>query len=128
MLNIEGKKWNWLIAIVVEGWAVLDLSPVLVMKLELNYGLFASLHNPEISFYKIFVDLILRSPSLTRSPQHGPQPSILFSKCFIDLMLTYYRFLEYFLCFSNNLLIKSLPGTFIRRETPSQNVFCWSTF
>ena len=73
---------------VVGGWAVLDLPPILFMKLGLYCGRFPSLHNSKTLFYKISVDLILRFPSLTRSSQRGAQYFILCSKRFIDLVLT----------------------------------------
>ena len=59
---------------VVGGWAVLDLPPILFIKLELYCGR--------------FVDLILRFPRMTRSSQRGAQSFIFCSKHFIDPMLT----------------------------------------
>ena len=69
-------------------WAGLDLPLILFIKLELYCGRFAPLHNSKILFHKIFFDLILRFPSLTRSSRRGSQSSILCSKRFINLMLT----------------------------------------
>ena len=65
---------------VVGGWVVLDLTPILFIKLELYYRRFAPLHNLKILFQKISVDLILRFPSLPRSSQRGAQSYILCSK------------------------------------------------
>ena len=64
---------------VLGGWAVLDLPPILFIKLELYCERFTPLHNSKILFQKISVDLILRFPSLTRSSQRGAQSSILCS-------------------------------------------------
>ena len=38
---------------VVGGWTVLDLPPILLIKLELQYGRFAPFHNSDILFHKI---------------------------------------------------------------------------
>ena len=71
----------------VGGWALLDLPPILFIKLELYCRRFAPLHNSKILFHKISVDLILRFPSLILSFQCGAQSSILCSERFIDLMV-----------------------------------------
>ena len=60
---------------VVGGRAVLDLPPILFIKLDLYCGHFTILHNSKILIHEI-------------SSQHGAQSSILFSKRFLDLMLT----------------------------------------
>ena len=84
MLNKRNKiNWKWLIAMVVGGWAVLDLPPILFIKLELYCGR--------------FVDLILCFPRLTRSSQRGVQSFIFCSKRFIDPMLTQKAFPEIFI-------------------------------
>ena len=72
---------------VVEVWAVLDLPPILFIKLESDCRCFAPIHISKILFYKIFFDLILHFPNLTRSSQREAQSSILCSKRVIDLML-----------------------------------------
>ena len=59
----------------VGGRAVLDLPPVLFTKLDLYCGRFTILHNSKILIHEI-------------SSQRGAQSSILFSKRFLDLMLT----------------------------------------
>ena len=78
--------------------------------IKLKYcGRFAPLHNSNILFYEISIDLIPRFPSLTHSSQREAQFSILCSK------ISYWfkhHFLEYLPYFSN--IIQSLPGTFTR--------------
>ena len=74
-------------AMIVGGWAVLDLPLTLFTKLKLYCGHFVPLHDSKILFHKISVDLMLRFPSLTRSSQCGALSSILCSKRFIDLIL-----------------------------------------
>ena len=127
MLKKRSKiNWKWLIAMVVGGWAVLDLPPILFIKLELYCERFAFLHNSKMLFHKISVDLILRFPSLTRLSQRGSQSSFLFWKRYISCWLKCH-FLEYFPFFNNILITKSLPGTFIRPGSPFQNTLYWST-
>ena len=63
-----------LIAMAVGGWAVLDLPPILFIKLDLCCGRFTILHNSKILFHEI-------------SSQRGAQSSILCSKRFLGLML-----------------------------------------
>ena len=47
------------------GWAVLDLSPILFIKLKLYCARFVPLHKFKNLFHKISVDLVLRFTSLT---------------------------------------------------------------
>ena len=51
---------------------MLDLLPILFIKLELHCWLFAPLHNLKILFHEISVDLILSFPSVTRLTSMEP--------------------------------------------------------